>query len=70
MTTFDTNVDYSETRGPEVNIVAWVFTGLAIFAVFLRLYARVNVVKKVGWDDFFIVFSLVCHIQRERERER
>ncbi|PKY08615.1 hypothetical protein P168DRAFT_314687 [Aspergillus campestris IBT 28561] len=62
MAALNTNVDFSETRGPEVNIVGWVFTGVAIVAVFLRLYARVKIVKRVGWDDFFIVFSLILSI--------
>ncbi|PLN85529.1 hypothetical protein BDW42DRAFT_183028 [Aspergillus taichungensis] len=62
MAALNTNVDFSETRGPAVNIIGWVFTGVAIVAVFLRLYARVEVVKRVGWDDFFIVFSLILSI--------
>ncbi|KAJ5370133.1 uncharacterized protein N7496_006225 [Penicillium cataractarum] len=55
---FDTNVDYSETRAAEINAVGWVFTGIAIAAVFLKLFARMES-KRAGWDDFFIFFSLV-----------
>ena len=55
---FDTNVDYSETRAAEINAVGWVFTGIAITAVFLKLFARMES-KRAGWDDFFIFFSLV-----------
>ena len=71
MVALNTNVDFSETRGPEVNIVGGVLTGVAIVAVLLRLYARVEVVKRVGWDDFFIVFSLVCrtHLKTDRQTD-
>ncbi|KAJ5143776.1 uncharacterized protein N7515_002563 [Penicillium bovifimosum] len=58
MASFDTNVDYSETRSAEVNAIGWVFTGLAMAAVALKLFARIDS-KRFGWDDFFIFFSLV-----------
>lgn len=58
MASFDTNVDYSETRAAEINVIGWVFTGIAIAAVSLKLFARLDN-KRFGWDDFFIFFSLV-----------
>ncbi|KAJ5542362.1 hypothetical protein N7461_008365 [Penicillium sp. DV-2018c] len=57
MASFDTNVDYSETRAMDINVVGWVFTGLAMAAVALKLFARIDR-KRFGWDDFFIFFSL------------
>lgn len=58
MASFDTNVDHSETRAAEINAIGWVFTGIAIAAVSLKLLARLDS-KRFGWDDFFIFFSLV-----------
>jgi hypothetical protein len=59
MATFDMDVDFSESRAVEINVIAWVFTGTAIATVFLKLFARAQIVKKFGWDDFFIFLSLV-----------
>lgn len=42
----------------EINAIGWVFTGIAIAAVSLKLFARLDS-KRFGWDDFFIFFSLV-----------
>ncbi|OKP14525.1 hypothetical protein PENSUB_13877 [Penicillium subrubescens] len=58
---FDTNVDYDETRAAEINAVGWVFTGIAIAAVFLKIFTRVES-KRAGWDDFFIFFSMALSI--------
>jgi hypothetical protein len=58
MSTIITNVDFNETRAKEINICAWVFTGIAIGTVLLKLTTRAHV-KKLGWDDFFIFLSLV-----------
>ncbi|RAK95486.1 uncharacterized protein BO80DRAFT_486877 [Aspergillus ibericus CBS 121593] len=58
MASFDTDVDFSQSRGADINVVAWVFTGTAIATVFLKLFARGHVSHNLGWDDFFIFFSL------------
>lgn len=52
----------SDSRQTEVLVVAWVMTGLAICTVAFKLFARVKVVKIIGWDDFFIILSLVSYI--------
>ncbi|KAI9375456.1 hypothetical protein BJX61DRAFT_549351 [Aspergillus egyptiacus] len=57
MASFATDVDLTESRGAEINVVAWVFTGIAIGTVFLKLTAR-QLMRRLGWDDFFIFFSL------------
>ncbi|KAL3459298.1 hypothetical protein BJX64DRAFT_301489 [Aspergillus heterothallicus] len=54
-------VDLTESRAVEVNVVAWVFTGIAIATVALKLAAR-QLVNRIGWDDFFIFFSLSLSI--------
>lgn len=62
-------VNLTEDRGREVNVVAWLFTGIAIAAVALKLFTRSQIVKVVGLDDFFIFLSLVSDgIIRERDR--
>jgi hypothetical protein len=55
-------VDLSESRGTEINAIAWVFTGIAITAVFLKLYARTQIHKRLCWDDFFIFFSMILSV--------
>jgi len=53
-------VDINESRQTEILVVAWVMTGLAIFTVGVKLFARAKIVQIVGWDDFFIFLALVC----------
>jgi hypothetical protein len=70
MATAATNVDFTESRGAEVNVIAWVFTGIAIATVSLKLFARVQTSNRLGWDDFFIFFSLVSkanHLAASKE---
>lgn len=56
---FNQDVDFNDTREVEINVVGWVFTGIAIATVGLKLFARGYMAKNLGWDDFFIVFSIV-----------
>lgn len=58
MATFDTNVDYNESRAVQINVVTWVLTGLATIAVGLKLFNRLDK-KLAGWDDLFISLSMV-----------
>lgn len=58
MATFDTNVDYTESRAVQINVVTWVLTGLATIAVGLKLFNRLDK-KLAGWDDLFISLSMV-----------
>jgi hypothetical protein len=55
-----TIADLHESRQDEVLVVAWLTTGAAIITVAIKLFARAQIVKVIGWDDVFIVFSLVC----------
>jgi hypothetical protein len=52
-------VDLNESRQTEVLVVGWVMTGTAISTVAIKLFARAQIVKVIGWDDVFIMFSLV-----------
>lgn len=59
MASFNTDVDFNESRGVEINVIGWVFTGIAIATVGLKLFTRGRIAKTLGWDDFFIFFSMV-----------
>ncbi|QDS74399.1 hypothetical protein FKW77_005651 [Venturia effusa] len=54
--------DITGSRQQEVLIVAWTMTGAAILTVIFKLFTRFRVVRYIGWDDFFIVFSLLLSI--------
>ena len=62
MASFNTNVDYNESRGAEINGVGWVFTGIATVTVGLKFYARMDKTQRLGWDDFFIFLSWVSRL--------
>ncbi|KAL4733743.1 hypothetical protein BDV11DRAFT_209987 [Aspergillus similis] len=61
MTTSNADVNFSQNRQAEVHAVGWVFTGIAIATVGLKVTAR-HLVHRLGWDDFFIFFSLALSI--------
>ena len=46
-------------RGPELVSITVVITAIAIAFTILRLYVRVKVIHKLGWDDLLIVLSTV-----------
>ncbi|KAJ5161070.1 hypothetical protein N7492_006462 [Penicillium capsulatum] len=62
MVGFNTNVDFNETRATGINVLGWAFTGVAIATVILKFFARIDKIKKLGWDDFFIFLSLAFSI--------
>ncbi|GLA52313.1 hypothetical protein AnigIFM63604_009162 [Aspergillus niger] len=49
-------------KGPQITAVSWSFGGVAIIVVTIRLYTRLILTRKTGWDDFFIVLSLLSAI--------
>ncbi|ROW04361.1 hypothetical protein VSDG_00915 [Cytospora chrysosperma] len=51
-----------ESRGAEIIIVAWVFTGIAIVVAALRFFVKARISKELGWDDFFILLSMATGI--------
>lgn len=54
-----TQLDLTETRGPELLIVTWIFTSLTIIVVSLKLYTRTSILHALAIDDFFIFLSAV-----------
>ncbi|KAK8070077.1 hypothetical protein PG994_006693 [Apiospora phragmitis] len=59
---FKADVDFSENRQLEINLVAWICTGVAITVVSFKLFTRAHITKVVGWDDFFIFLSMALSI--------
>lgn len=51
-----------ESRGADIIIVAWVFTGIAIVVAALRFFVKARISKELGWDDFFILMSMATGI--------
>ena len=49
----------NDHRQKEILIVAWVTTGAAVVTVAIKIFTRLRIVLVIGWDDFFIVFSMV-----------
>jgi hypothetical protein len=49
-----------DTQIASITTVACVLSFLAIFVVSLRLYTRIFIVRATGWDDWIMVFTLVC----------
>ena len=48
-------------RGPAFLAVAVTFTTVASVIVFARLHVRILVKHAFGWDDVFIILSLVSY---------
>ncbi|KAL4978279.1 hypothetical protein BDW66DRAFT_130698 [Aspergillus desertorum] len=61
MAAINADVSLGQNRQAEVQVVGWVFTGVAVAAVGLKVTAR-HMVRRLGWDDFFIFFSLALSI--------
>ncbi|PWY65801.1 hypothetical protein BO83DRAFT_452691 [Aspergillus eucalypticola CBS 122712] len=49
-------------KGPQITAVSWSFGSVAIIVVAIRLYTRLILTRKAGWDDFFIVLSLLSAV--------
>ena len=48
-----------QDKGPSLLVVAFLLTFVAFIVVTLRVYTRVWVKNTRGWDDGFVIFSLV-----------
>ncbi|KAI6785266.1 uncharacterized protein J7T54_006908 [Emericellopsis cladophorae] len=46
-------------RGPTLNAVLWTETVVATMFVFARCYTRLFILHSAGWDDFFLVLTLL-----------
>ncbi|PYH31770.1 uncharacterized protein BO87DRAFT_428414 [Aspergillus neoniger CBS 115656] len=51
-----------DDKGPQITAVSWSFGSVAIIVVAIRLYTRLILTRKAGWDDFFIVLSLLSAV--------
>lgn len=65
-----TIVEANDDRQKEVLIVAWVTTGAALVTVAIKIFTRLRIVRVIGWDDFFIVFSMVRDSYRFTRRKQ
>ena len=45
--------------GSTINAVNWTFTMVALAAVCARLFGRIKLSRNLGWDDFWIMVSMV-----------
>lgn len=50
---------YKQDRGPRLVIVIWVFAALALATVSIRLWARCNILHRLGLEDFLMFFAWV-----------
>jgi hypothetical protein len=48
-----------DTRGPALVIVELITLSIALVILVLRLYVRIKIMRKTGWDDWLMVFSAV-----------
>jgi hypothetical protein len=48
-----------EDQGPKTIALVVVFTSLAFIAVCLRFFSRIRFAIHIGWEDYFIVVSMV-----------
>lgn len=48
-----------QDKGPGLLVVAFLLTFVASIVVTLRVYIRIWVKHTFGWDDGFVIFSLV-----------
>ncbi|KAI8944392.1 hypothetical protein F4801DRAFT_594965 [Xylaria longipes] len=50
------------SRGYITNIVAWVGGGISTACVVLRLYSRIYIIQRPGWDDAIVAFAALLNI--------
>ena len=48
-----------QNKAPMLAAVMWSEATIAIVVVILRMYTRARLVRKVGWDDWIMLFTLV-----------
>ncbi|KAI2638019.1 hypothetical protein GGS26DRAFT_588389 [Hypomontagnella submonticulosa] len=51
-----------ENRGTTVEIVSWVFCGIAALFVALRIYSRLFTARPFDWDDAVIILAAIINI--------
>lgn len=53
------NYDNPESRGPELLIVGVITLAVALICLILRLYVKIGILHRCGWDDWFMVSATV-----------
>ena len=51
--------DKNRDRGPYLIAIFWTECAIALIAVSLRIHGR-NMVRKLGPDDYMMLFTMVC----------
>lgn len=64
------DIDLNDSLQTEFHVVAWLFTGIAILTVGLRLHTRARVTNKIGVADYIIFVSLVSRSLHSSMAER
>ena len=54
----------SNRLGVELIESMWISFAIATFVIAARLYTRFFVVRKVSWDDLFMITALVSVLER------
>ncbi|KAF4973275.1 hypothetical protein FZEAL_9374 [Fusarium zealandicum] len=49
----------TDSKQTQLSLVAWIFTGVAIFTVATKLITTTFVFRRPGWDDLMILLSLI-----------
>ena len=62
MSLFNPSPTGDQNLGPKINAVNWTFTSVAAVAVGARMYGRLKVTHNFGWDDFWIVVSIMSFV--------
>lgn len=52
-------IEGDKNPGPPQEAIYSVFFSIAFILVNLRFYVRARIVKKLWWDDFFLLLGLV-----------
>ncbi|CAG8977286.1 hypothetical protein HYALB_00012978 [Hymenoscyphus albidus] len=55
-------LDLTESRGPDILVISWIFTILTVIVVSLKLFTRASILNALAIDDFFIFVSAVSII--------
>ncbi|KAI0108885.1 hypothetical protein GGR51DRAFT_112782 [Nemania sp. FL0031] len=50
------------SRGYIINIIAWVGGAISTICVALRIYSRIFIIRRPGWDDAIIGFTVLLNI--------
>ncbi|KAH8893658.1 integral membrane protein [Thozetella sp. PMI_491] len=56
-------IDYpKESRSQDVKVTAICCLAIILPVIMLRFYARLRIVRELGWDDYMTLFAVLAHI--------